>query len=415
MSRPLRIFLALASSPNQQLASNIWSWNLHDPLVELGHDVVLWDGGIQPLFDVAAMSEEGIRRRAEFDARFLAAVRAANAAGRLDLVLTYVSDSHLEPDTIRRVSTEIAPIVNFFCNNEHQFHLVQRTAAAFDLVLVPEAAAIRKYERAGGRPRFFPMAANPTHYHPIDTPLAWDVTFGGQRYADRGSLVLALLEAGVSTHAFGPSWIADSAGAGGVHASGPLRRSLALLAQGKSPLRAARDVRDWNRLRAAHPDHLHGPVSDAEYVRLYSASRISLGFLIVGDTHRSLRPQRQVRLREFEGPMCGAFYLTGWMDELALHYEIGREIVCYRSAAELVDLARYYLAHDEARDRVRRAGHARALRDHTWHRRFETLFADLTRTGVLREAAVGFSAASAAPPVPPAPPAPVRGPAGPAA
>src|SRR5439155_11816839 len=97
-------------------------------------------------------------------------------------------------------------------------------------------------------------------------------------------------------------------------------------------------------------------------------------------------PQRQVRLREFEGPMSGAFYLTGWMEELALHYEIGTEIVCYRSPGELVERARWYLAHDEERERIRHAGHARALRDHTWHRRYQTLFAKLERRGVLRGA-----------------------------
>ena len=86
--------------------------------------------------------------------------------------------------------------------------------------------------------------------------------------------------------------------------------------------------------------------------------------------------------------MSGAFYLTGWMEEMTLHYDVGKEIVCYRSAAELVDLARYYLAHDVERERIRRAGYERALRDHTWHRRFETLFAELARTGVLRAGVV---------------------------
>jgi spore maturation protein CgeB len=91
-----------------------------------------------------------------------------------------------------------------------------------------------------------------------------------------------------------------------------------------------------------------------------------------------------VRLREFEATMSGAFYLTGCFDEIAEHYEIGREVVCYRSHAELVDLCRYYLAHDAERERIRRAGYERARRDHTWHRRFETLFAELRRQGVLR-------------------------------
>ena len=103
---------------------------------------------------------------------------------------------------------------------------------------------------------------------------------------------------------------------------------------------------------------------------------------MLGDTHRTLRPRRQVRLREFEATMAGAFYLTGWIEELADLYEIGKEIVCYRSRAELTDLARWYLAHDDAREAVRRAGHARALRDHTWQRRFEDLFAEMKRRGI---------------------------------
>jgi hypothetical protein len=383
----MRIFLALASSPNPTFASDLWKWNLHDPLVDLGHDVVLWDGGIQPLFDVDPASPECVPLRARLGEDFARAVDAANRAGRLDLVLTYVSDSHLEPAVIEGVRRRVAPILNFFCNNVHQFHLVARTAHCFDHCLVPEAEALPKYRRAGARPIFWPMAANPTYYRPLDVPLRYDASFAGQRYADRGSLVLALLEGGVSAHAFGQSWRPDAAAGTDAGAGGnAVSRALTLLRRGRSPLRAMRDTLDWQALATGHADHLHGPVSDEEYVRLYSESRISLGFAIVGDTHRALRPQRQVRLREFEGPMSGAFYLTGWQEELALHYEVGREIVCYRSAAELVDLARHYLAHDAERERIRRAGHERALRDHTWQRRFETLFADLRARGVLRGA-----------------------------
>lgn len=380
----MRIFLALPSSPNPTFASDLWKWNLHDPLVDLGVDVVLWDDGIQPLFDVDPGSPECDPLRARFSERFLAAVEEAHRAAPLDLVLTYVCDSHLESETIRRVRERVAPILNFFCNNVHQFHLVERTAREFDFCLVPEQEALPRYRRSGARPIFWPMAANPKYYHPVDAPGRYDVSFAGQRYADRGSLVLALLEAGIATHAFGQSWL-PGAGGGGEKAprGGALARSFDLLLHGRNPMRAARDTLDWQKLSSGHAAFLHGPVSDEDYVRLYSESRISLGFSIVGDTHRALRPKRQVRLREFEGPMSGAFYLTGWMEEMTLHYEVGREIVCYRSPEELVEKARWYLEHDDEREKIRRAGHARALRDHTWHRRFETLFADLRRRGVL--------------------------------
>jgi spore maturation protein CgeB len=80
--------------------------------------------------------------------------------------------------------------------------------------------------------------------------------------------------------------------------------------------------------------------------------------------------------------MAGGFYLTGWLEELEELYEVGREIECYRSSAELVDKARFYLRNEAARERVRRAGFERARRDHTWARRFDSLFAELERRGL---------------------------------
>jgi spore maturation protein CgeB len=56
---------------------------------------------------------------------------------------------------------------------------------------------------------------------------------------------------------------------------------------------------------------------------------------------------------------------------------VGREIDTYRSEDELIDKLRFYLSHDEAAERIRAAGYARARRDHTWRRRFEQLFGAL--------------------------------------
>ncbi|HEU4724475.1 MAG TPA: glycosyltransferase, partial [Candidatus Eisenbacteria bacterium] len=207
----------------------------------------------------------------------------------------------------------------------------------------------------------------------------------------------ALLEAGIDAHAFGQGWGAPPAatvagGATGASAGAPersgaiawLARIAELVAQGRNPFAAAVDRRAFDRLRARYAAALHPIISDDDYVALFSESRISLGFLILGDTNRTSRPMRQVRLREFEAPMAGAFYVTGSMEEIGRHYEIGKEIVCYRSLPEMVDLCRYYLAHDEERERIRRAGYERARRDHTWTKRFEGLFAELSKRGMLR-------------------------------
>ena len=395
----MRIFLALSRSPNPSFTSDIWKANLHDPLVAMGHDVVLWDEGGLALFDLDPAASSTAPARARYTEGFVRAVETAHCDRPLDLVLTYVSASHLEPAAIARVRERIAPIVNFFCNNVHQFHLVKPIAPAFDLSLVPEADAVAKYRRAGAEPFFWPMAANPALYHPVPAPVRYDATFAGQRYGDRTSAILALREAGIDAHAFGQHWAPDGGAAvpqgPGRKGSTPrpgIARAARLLLQGKNPFRAARDMRDWERLRAGHGVALHGPVSDDGYVSLFSESRVSLGFLVLGDSHRTFRPLRQVRLREFEAPMAGAFYLTGWLPEIALHYEVGKEIVCYRSRDELVDLARYYLAHDVERERIRLAGQVRALRDHTWERRYGSLFEELRRKGFLRRGAAAPAA-----------------------
>lgn len=383
----MRIFLALDRSPNPAFASDLWKDNLHDPLVAMGHDVVLWGEGIGKIFDLDPDDPGTVEPRARFTERFLAAIEEANRTRRLDLVITYVSDSHLEPAAIDLVRERVAPILNFFCNNVHQFHLVRRNARRFSFCLVPEADAIPRYKEAGAEPIFFPMAANPERYRSIQTAYRYDATFSGQRYGDRTSSILALRDGGVDAHAFGQHWdpMPEPGSGGSSKRRGRFARAIELALRGRSVLQAIRDRRDWDRLRTRHPAALHGPVTDQEYVTLFSESRISLGFLILGDTHRTSKPLRQIRLREFEAPMAGAFYLTGWLPEIALHYEVGKEIVCYRSFEELVDLARYYLEHEEERERIRLAGRERARRDHTWERRYETLFEELRRRGFLRD------------------------------
>lgn len=386
----MRIFLAIPISPHPGIHSNLWKTNLHDPLVEMGHEVVLWDEDLLPYYDLDPDDPATVPVRQAFSERLTAAAEAAHRERPLDLVLTYLSDSHVVPEAVERIRERVAPVLNFFCNNVHQFHLVRRIAPHFTACLVPEREALPYYRAAGAYPIFFPMAAHPAIYRPLEVEHRYDVTFSGQRYADRAPAMLALCRAGMDAQVFGVGWApvpADGSRGAEPKGLGPLAgawRALAATLRGRNPLLAARDRMAWRTLCARHAGSVHGPVPDEEYVALFSLSRISLGFLVLGDTHRTLRPLRQVRLREFEGPMAGAFYVTGWLEELAEHYEIGREIVCYRSHAELVDLCRHYLAHPEERERIRRAGHERARRCHTWRHRFERLFADLGRDGVVR-------------------------------
>ena len=67
----MRIFLALASSPNPTFASDLWKWNLHDPLVEMHRRVEAarvytrevarrYDAGEQPLVEALHAKKLGV-------------------------------------------------------------------------------------------------------------------------------------------------------------------------------------------------------------------------------------------------------------------------------------------------------------------------------------------------------------------
>jgi spore maturation protein CgeB len=108
---------------------------------------------------------------------------------------------------------------------------------------------------------------------------------------------------------------------------------------------------------------------------MYSRSKISLGFSTTGYArYRDREKIRQIHLRDFEAPMSGAFYFVEHQDELEEFYELGREIITYGSREELLEKVKYYLAHASEADHIRQAGYERALRDHTWRRRFDQLF-----------------------------------------
>lgn len=106
-----------------------------------------------------------------------------------------------------------------------------------------------------------------------------------------------------------------------------------------------------------------------EVGRIYSQSRIVFNCSIAGD----------VTMRLFEGTACGALVLTdaiaNGLEEL---FEPGREIVVYRDDRDLLEKIAYYLANDEEREAIARAGQQRTLSEHTYAHRMARLVEKMT-------------------------------------
>jgi spore maturation protein CgeB len=352
----MRIFYAADQSPNPDFASRIWRANLHDSLVSLGHEVIEFRYDLAGTFrhlDPARLESAAFiaKNRPQLSVELLSQIRSAHAAAPVRVFFSYFYDACVEPEALDEIRALGIVTVNWFCNASYQLHLVREISPHYDWCLVPERFRIDDYRALGARPLYCQEAANPHTYKPCDVALEFDIAFAGQCYADRPELVLWLREEGLDVRVWGARWEHHLA-----------RRS-------RNPLR-----RLFSRPSGLPAQAVGGVLGDRALVELYSRARINLGFAAVGETSSGAQRIKQVRLRDFEAPMSGGFYLAEHSDELAAFFTPGVEIETWRTREELRDKCRFYLANEGARRRIAEAGRARALREHTWEHRFTAAF-----------------------------------------
>jgi spore maturation protein CgeB len=247
-----------------------------------------------------------------------------------DVVFTYLSGEQMSIETLRKLRSLGAPIVNLALNDKETFVGKIRDGHAsgardicryFDLCWTSTNDALEKYVVEGATPLYLPEGANPDIHRPYDEDKLHDVSFVGQCYGNRPEIIGRLRDAGVRVETFGPGWPS-------------------------------------------------GSLTTEEMVRTWSCSKINLGFGgVLG--HKEMYC---LKGRDFEVPMSGGLYLTEHHAELILFYDVGREIITYAGFNDLLDKIRWLLDNPDQAEMIRRAGRARALREHTWEMRFERVF-----------------------------------------
>lgn len=364
-------YVSMASANNVVMPhSKVWEINLKETLLQMGHCV------IEPGFDSGQMARECMGRvtnidpveaRTQYSQRIVDDVRRTHSTTGIDLFFSYFYSAMILTEAVQSIRALGVPTVNFYCNSIHQFHLIKEIAPYYDYCMFPEREAEPRYVAVGANPVHVQMAANPRFYRPYAVAREYPVTFVGQKYLNREEYVHHLFANGLDVRVWGPGW---QTGIVPQLPSSPYRRARGLIGLLKHRLR-----------REAKPQEPHGlprdccgpPLSDEELVKMYSRSLVSLGFSEVQDPLTG-EIKRHIRLRDFEAPMSGAFYLVGYQEELAEYYELDKEIVCYYDRDDLLDKVRYYLDHEHEAERIRQAGLARARRDHSWENRFAQLF-----------------------------------------
>lgn len=97
--------------------------------------------------------------------------------------------------------------------------------------------------------------------------------------------------------------------------------------------------------------NVHGGVSTHhEMPLIFNRSKINLNITI-----RSIQTGLSQRVWDVLG--CGGFLLTNYQMEIPEYLEIGKDLECFESPAELKEKVAYYLTHDEKRMEIARHGY----------------------------------------------------------
>src|SRR5438309_1311304 len=289
----VRIFFAVPRSAWVDL-------NMRRSLQDMGHELVRFDFPGWPDDTDHAWTSSGKPRTNE---QLLKQFRAEHARKPFDLFFGYVYSSVVYPETIDLIRQSGVPTVNFSCNNVHQFDLVRAIASHFDACIVPEATAQRDFAEVGARPLRIQLAANPRVYRPFPEPRIYDVTFVGQRYADRADFLGHLHRQGVAVRAWGAGWQSHKR-----FDLAHLKAALALiedeqidgvrrLVQHRLGRRRFTGNGHASTTTTVDTSAFGGPrLLQRDLIRTFSQSRVSLGFATAGDSHLAQKRLRHLRL-----------------------------------------------------------------------------------------------------------------------
>ncbi len=379
----MRIFLALHPQGNGSVPGSMtWYNNLYLPLIDLGHDVHFLN--LKDFCIQNSVKFKSVEYKEKLSVSIIPLIKKLNDQKKIDFILTYFTRDHITVDALKEMKSIGIPTANFSCNNTHQFYLVEEISKYFTYNLHSEYDASVKFKNAHATPIWFQMAANPNFYFPKkERKFVSDVSFIGSSYAKRLDYIFDLMTNGINIKCYGPNWLINKPNPDLKFFYKELNRiiTLSTLIFYSDKFRRYKKSFELNYydkqtlLRKEYSENLNYPVSDSEMIEIFRTSRINLGFLeVYKETSVGFETKKHLHLREFEVPMAGGLYATNYSNELAEHYVPEKEVITFVNSEELIDKINFYLQNPSMADKIREAGHIRAIKDHTYHERYRQLF-----------------------------------------
>lgn len=280
--------------------------------------------------DFIYLPERGPRKREEMNARLIEAVRAAHRERPIDWMFCYGNGREVEAQTLDVIAKELGfPLVSMWLDDKHTWQLANvggqnvgqiDIAPHFDLCWTSARVACEWYMAEDAIPLYMPEGFDRSVFRPSGRAKDIDVSFLGGGYGFRPAVIDHLKHRGIAIETFGGDW----------------GRWLDVPAQ----------------------------------VDLFNRSTINLGMGGIGYNEELTN----VKGRDFEVPGTGGgMYLTSFNSDLAQHFDVGREIVCYSNRSEMVEMIRHYLHRRDEAEQIAQAAYRRSVAEHRWRHRYERI------------------------------------------
>ena len=292
--------------------------------------------------------------RARISERLLSQILTADG-GPPQAVLSCCFSHDIELDLVDRVRAAGIPWVNFFCDSLYAFDWVAGLAARTSLNWFVESEAEGRYRALGVPCLRAPYALNPDALPDAScaTPDHALLFIGAaNRNRIRAAALIRLTGADLQVHGWG--WQESLA-----------PKVTAARSPGTLVKRAVRLV-VRTLLRARVGGYL-------EYAPMIEELRRSVVVLGLNQGGAGPDGPRYLKLRDLELPGMGCCYLTQHHPDLADVYELGREVMTFRTPWEAGRLAKDLARHPSACREIGRRARARVLREHTWSARLPLL------------------------------------------
>lgn len=306
----------------------------------------------------------------------------------LDLIFCYVYDDFLLPEYAHALAKLDVPLVNYNVDMACQWYRQIRTAKYFSCILCGQPDNIKNMTKYASKVLYFPMAGHKSLLmEDISSnfiPSA-PVTFLGTPTDYRVQMLSMLATNSVPLSIYGKYWK--------IKKTAEMIRSAEktihdIWYYGFARLKGEGIASLYNalkrRLNKNTTTHSYVPnqiiqkfLPNNAIQSLFQQSKINLGFTRISGDDPYKKGGYQMRLRDFEVPLAGGFYLVEKAPGYEDFFALDKEVVTWSHPNELLEKISYYLEHEEERKSIAKAGKKRALAQHTWEHRFSMLFKEL--------------------------------------